>query len=48
MNEYELAEIFLANNLSRYETIQYLKQNQIPLPSPLVFFLGRAYRLPTP
>ena len=38
MNEYELAEIFLANNLSRWQTIQHLDQNEIPLPSPRVFF----------
>ena len=38
MNEFELAEIFVANNFSRFKTNEYLKQNQIPLPSPRVFF----------
>ena len=38
MNEFELAEIFVANNFSRFKTSEYLKQNQIPLPSPRVFF----------
>jgi hypothetical protein len=38
MNEFQLAEIFIANNFSRYETIQYLSKNEIPLPSPRVFF----------
>ena len=38
MNEFELAEIFVANNFSRFKTNEYLKQNQIPLPSHRVFF----------
>jgi len=38
INEFELAEIFVANNFSRFKTNEYLKQNQIPLPSPRVFF----------
>lgn len=38
MNEYELAEIFIANNLSRWQTIQHLDKNEIPLPSPRLFF----------
>ena len=38
MNEFELAEIFVANNFSRSKTNEYLAKNEIPLPSPRVFF----------
>jgi hypothetical protein len=38
MNEFQLAKIFIANNFSRCQTIQYLNKNEIPLPSPRVFF----------
>jgi hypothetical protein len=37
MNEYELAEIFLANNLSRSKVSEHLKQNEIPTPPRSVF-----------
>jgi hypothetical protein len=37
MNEYELAEIFLANNLSTSKVIEHLKKHEISIPPCRVF-----------